>query len=106
MTETTGILHDAQVLQLKVWPRLAMPHATSVQIGWSASKRTVEFTAKLGKDKAPKDLVKRLKGLDDSVKGMLGRDVTVVVKVGTKSIFASAGKKKKSSDKAKAARAN
>lgn len=96
LTRTTGVLHEAQVLQLKMWPRLAIPHAESTEFGWDPINRTIEFRARVARgQKPPRDLVKRLKGLDRSVKSLLGTDVVVRVKAGTSVLFTSAGKKEK-----------
>lgn len=40
LTDKTGILHEAQVLQLKLWPYLALrsPPAKSIQIVWDSGE--------------------------------------------------------------------
>lgn len=91
---TGGELLPAQVVNLKYWPRLALSHSTGSECRYDKNARTIEFRVKIGSSKPPKDLRKRLAGLDRSVKEMLGHDVSVTVKVAGKKIFASAGKKK------------
>jgi hypothetical protein len=92
---TTGMLVSAQVLQLHMWKRLALPHAKKVTLAWDKKNRIVEFRPQFGTEPAPKDLAKRLRGLDRSVKDMLGKDVEVRVKTKDSVLFRSAGKKEK-----------
>lgn len=103
VTQTTGVLHEAQVLQLRYWPRIALPHSTSCEIAYFQKEKdevtgaltqrpTIEFRVVLGKAKPPKDLKKRLAGLSRSVKDLLGPDFTVRVKTGKKTIYTSKGK--------------
>jgi hypothetical protein len=90
LTKTTGMLHEAQVLQLKHWPRIAIPHSTYSEFGFSHEKHVVEFRVKT-KGKAPKDLKLRLGGLAESVRDLLGPEYTVRVKDGKKKLFESKG---------------
>ncbi len=95
LRETTGgELLPAQIVNLKYWPRLAMPHSTSSECRYNKDSRTVEFRVKLGKSAAPRDLKKRLAGLDRSVKEMLGHACSVIVRASGKKIFESKGKEK------------
>lgn len=88
VTEMTGALHEAQVLQLKMWPLVAAPHAASSEFTWDGKKKEIDFTLTLNKKKRPpKDLVERFKGFDRSVKAMLGEDWLVRIKVNGAVIF-------------------
>lgn len=97
VTQTTGVLHEAQIVQLRYWPRIAAPHSTSCDIAWSPKdgrkRQCVEFRMKVGAGRPPKDFKARLQGLDRSVKALLGPDTTVRVKVGPKKLFESRGKR-------------
>jgi hypothetical protein len=102
ITQTTGILHEAQIIQLRYWPRIAIPHSISCEVAYFQKEineegevtqvPTIEFRPVLSKAKPPKDLKKRLAGLNRSVKDLLGPNFTVKVKLGKKIIFTSKGK--------------
>lgn len=79
LTKTTGVLHEAQVLQLKYWPYVMAPHAKSIETVVFQEKKEVRFVLKLGKKAPPSDFQARLDALDRSVKTMLGYDWQVVV---------------------------
>lgn len=103
VTQNTGALHEGQVVQLKYWPRIAIPHSTACEIAYFQKERNeagvvtrhpvIEFRMTLGKSKPPKNLKSRLAGLSRSVKDLLGPDFGVRVKVGAKVIYQSKGKK-------------
>lgn len=86
LTETTGALHEAQVFNLKMWGRLAAPHAKSVELAIEMDEKIVEFRLIEAK-KAPKNLKDLLGGLDRSVKFLLGDKWKVVVVKGDKILF-------------------
>lgn len=46
-TQMTGGLHEAQVLQLKIWPRLIFPEATGSSFTWDPEGKTLGFTLNL-----------------------------------------------------------
>lgn len=95
VTKTTGMLHSAQVMHLQAWGQIALPHAKAIDLAWGAETRVIEFRAKASKEKAPRDLKKRLKGLDESLRTLLGEDLTIVVKYGRQTIYTGVPKKKK-----------
>lgn len=95
VSKTTGILHHAQVVHLQAWGQIALPHAKAIDIAWGADLRAIEYRAKVSEDKPPKDLKKRLTGLDESIKTLLGSDIKVTVKFGRQTIYTGAGKVKK-----------
>jgi hypothetical protein len=103
ITQTTGALHEGQVVNMKYWIRIAVPHSTGAEIAYYQKERdektgeitqqpTIEFRVVLGKAKPPKDLKKRLAGLNRSVKDLLGPDFAVRVKSGKATIYESKGK--------------
>lgn len=102
ITQTTGAIHSGQALQMKYWIRIAVSHSTSAEIAYYQKERdevtgevtqqpTIEFRVVV-KGKAPKDLKKRLAGLNRSIKDLLGPDFVVRVKIAKKVIYESKGK--------------
>jgi len=92
LTKTIGALHEAQLLQLRYWPRLALPHSTACEARVDLPGKTVTFIATLGKSKPPADLVARLEGLNRSVKDLLDPEFAVIVETKDgKTIFDSGG---------------
>lgn len=81
-------LHEAQVLQLKIWPLLAAEHASSCRVEVDTIKKVTDFHLKVAKGKkAPLDFKDRLDGLDRSVKAMLGNEWLIRVHVLSKVIY-------------------
>jgi hypothetical protein len=98
MTKTTGILHHAQIVQLKYWPRVVFPHSTAAEVVYyektDTVKPVIEFRLVLGKKtKAPKDMKKRMSVLGGWVRELLGDEFGTKIKVGSKIIFMSRGRK-------------
>ncbi len=114
VTETTGVIHDRQKLQLQMWGPMLLPHAADIEIGvqlpWTENEgtpeavdhdvRVVEFRVAATSRRAPQNLKKRLKTLNEWVKRLLGEKFTVRVLVKGKVIFEGKGKypKKKTND--------
>jgi hypothetical protein len=114
LTETTGVLHEAQKLQLQMWGPMLLPHAADIEVGvqlpWTENEglptqlehdvRIIEFRVIETTGRAPKNLQKRLKTLDEWVKRLLGSRFAVRVLVRGKLIFEGRGKspKKKTND--------
>ncbi len=91
LTKSTGILHEAQVLNLKYWPRIALPHSIDSVCAYDAENKIVEFRMKFGKKKPPSNLKTRMQGLSRSVKDLLGPEHSIVIKDGKKVLFKSDG---------------
>ncbi len=114
LTETTGVIHDAQKVQLQFWGPMLLPHAKDIEVGirlpWvenegtpemvAHNERVVEFRVVQTTKKAPKNLQKRLKTLNEWVKRLLGSAFTVRVLVRGKLIYEGKGKslKKKTNE--------
>jgi hypothetical protein len=114
LTETTGVIHEAQKFQLQCWAQLIFPHGDNIEIGiqlpWTEHEgtpaeihhdiRAVEFRVWKTAGKPPKDLTKRLKALDGWVKRLLGDRFEVRAAVKGKVIFTGKGKplKKKTNE--------
>lgn len=109
ITETTGVLHEAQLTQLKIWGPVLIAHAKDMEIGvalpWTENEgtdkevyhddRVVEFRVKSIRGKPPKNLKKRLKILDGSIKDLLGDRFVTRVTLKGKVIFEGKGIPKK-----------
>lgn len=81
MTETTGVLHDAQVLQLKHWPLLLFEHAKRIFSEVSTNKHSVHLRMTVKDAKEPTDVKDRYVALDTWIKRMLGDHWALVVYV-------------------------
>lgn len=82
LANKTQTLHESQVLQLKMWPFLAVPHAdvvgAHIEVNWNGP--SIQFALhKQKRAKAPKNLNERLVKLDEAVKTLLGNWWTVQV---------------------------
>jgi len=89
-TKTTGMLHDAQVLQLKMWPRVLFQRSTASQIRVDVAKAHLSFDIAVAGGKPIKGVLEpdAPKLLHDWVKSLLGPEWSV-------SIYLSEGKRKK-----------
>ena len=79
-----GVLHEAQIEQLRYWPVVVAPHATSYEVVVADNCPVIEFIFKVAWWRrwfAPRDFKDRIKKLDESVKWLLGDDWCVVVRV-------------------------
>jgi hypothetical protein len=81
MTERFGSLHEAQVLQLKLWPFAVDPGLVSSKANVDMEGKLVEFLWEGGAAKRGPKYQARLKTLDGSVKFLLGDGWTTVVKL-------------------------
>lgn len=79
MTQTTGILHDAQIFQLKMWSMVFSPHVQSCELRIGPEKREIEFHLKT-KGKAPGDFKDRCQMLVQWVQNLLGPEWLVRIK--------------------------
>lgn len=83
-----AFLHEAQVLQLRIWPLLAAQHADSSDFIFDPEKKTIDFYLKISKGKkAAPDFEDKLDGLDRSVRSMLGDEWLIRVRVQNKVIY-------------------
>ena len=93
VTRSTGSLHEAHVVQLKYWPRLAMPDSRRSEFSYDHDGRALTFRVALTWWKRPaRNQKARLDGLARSVRDMLGEDMLVrVVRSDGAPIYESAG---------------
>jgi hypothetical protein len=68
ITESTGVIHEGQVHQLKFWGPLALQHVKEIEIAVKLeAPETVEFRALGVTMEAPPNFNEVLQGLDRSV---------------------------------------
>lgn len=72
LTESTGVLHEAQVLQLKYWPWILFTHISNSVAEVDLERRCVGFRLTIGDEEPPQDLNKRYRVMDEWVKTLLG----------------------------------
>lgn len=86
LTRRLDMLHDAQVLQLKMWPLVLFTHARSAELAVSFENKEVDYIVKT-KGKAPADLKDRFEYLNEWTKWLLGNDWLVKVKIQGKQVY-------------------
>jgi len=89
MTIRTGSIHEAQALQLKMWP-LLIPGVKSSEATVDTERKIVTFSCTGPKRRlATKKLDLTIKNINDWTKQLLWPDTTVIVKINSKVIFDS-----------------
>jgi hypothetical protein len=84
LTAVTGVLHDAQLLQLRMWAGLAFSW-TKWEIRIDVESKTAIFVVE--KKAHPKNMAQLIGGLDRSVQWLLGPDWGVRVTEGNKALY-------------------
>ncbi len=92
MTAVTGILHEAQVMQLKYWP-LMLTHAIKADFSYNFDNKEVIFNLAETEGRTPKDFKKKLGLLAKYTKTLLGDDYRIAVKLNNKEIYSNKGVK-------------
>jgi hypothetical protein len=101
-TMPDGVIHEAQVYQLKQWGPLALQHVEEIEIAVKLEDpQTVEFRAKGVTMAVPENFPQILEGLDRSVKSLLGRHWATKVLVDGAVIFEGQGRPRPKKDLAK-----
>jgi hypothetical protein len=93
-TARYGVLHESQVLQLKLWPRVAYPEATkATETHVDLERRVVKFRLVIPKRKVPKgknaEWAQRASSLIEATHFLLGTDWHVNIYINE---FLSAGR--------------
>lgn len=91
-TSVYGVLHEAQVLQLKIWPRLMFPNATRSSCVVNCEDSSISIEVKL-KGKTARGQAPRTEALARTVQWMLGPQWRVKVLAGKKKLYDLAAKK-------------
>lgn len=89
MTETTGVLHEGQMVQLRIWPGLLFPEAKDfrLKINTPERKMVLELTdVTFGTSKAKKMFPKNMERFIDWCQELLGKRwaISVISKSGDK----------------------
>lgn len=87
LTRTTGALHEAQVLNLKLWPLCVFDMASTSEFTWDPELKSVTFTMSMPKKaKTPKlsVLKERVTILNKWVQALLGDEWMIHVKLAGK----------------------
>jgi hypothetical protein len=90
LTRVTGVLHDAQVQQLKMWP-LLVTHALESQAIFDYEGSAIIFNLLKTEENPPENLEERFKLLAQYTRFLLGDEYTVVVKHEGKQLFREVG---------------
>jgi hypothetical protein len=87
LTKRMGVLHEAQVLQLKMWPLTLFTHAKKTEERVNLETKEIDFDILQTKGKKPTDLKERFEALDKWTRWLLGDDWVVRVRERGKVIF-------------------
>lgn len=85
-TSVYGALHEAQVLQLKLWPRVAIPNSKSSEAHVNCETSFVKIIAKTV-GKSDKKQPERTEALARSIQWMLGDQWYVMIFDGPKKLY-------------------
>jgi hypothetical protein len=83
--ESTGALHEAQVLQLEGWAKVAYP-AKSVELRLDIPSKVCEFHLKLKPKSKVKSMAKKRAWMLSGIKWLLGEQWTIKVYNGKKAL--------------------
>lgn len=84
-TRLTGGLHEAQVLQLKMWPMVAFDHIVGSSFTWDPKTKVIKFKLELPKRGATKKLAwwkERVTAVQGWVHQLLGDEWQIQVEAG------------------------
>lgn len=76
MTRRSGVLHDAQVTQLKLWPRVIIPGCLKSEAAVSTQDGTVTFRLSI-RGRQAKGFAEGVKRVADGVQWLLGDEYSV-----------------------------
>lgn len=81
ITATMGVLHEAQVLQLKWWPLTLFTHARKCEERINIERKEIDFVILQTKGQPPKDIKKRYEAIVEWTKWLLGSEWTVRIRL-------------------------
>lgn len=87
LTARMGVLHEAQVFQLKMWPLVLFTHARKCEERVNIDGKEIDFVILQTKGKVPEDMEARMNALVDWTKWLLGDDWMVKVKLREKTLL-------------------
>jgi len=88
MTLRTGAIHDAQALQLKMWPTL-IPGVFKSEARVDVEKKMVMFVCESNANRPTKARRLLFENIDKWVKNILWNETHVVIKINNKKVFDS-----------------
>jgi hypothetical protein len=91
MTIRTGSIHEAQALQLKMWP-LLIPNVVKAEAKVDAERKIVSFICESTSNRATKKVTNTCKHIAEWTKQLLWAETTVTIKINDKLIFDSRNK--------------
>lgn len=86
LTETTSIIHDAQVIQLQGWVRLAFKGVTKIELRFDFTGKVCEYHLTMAPRIKVKSTSAKKKWLTKNVQFLLGEDWRVVLYKGEKKL--------------------
>ncbi len=87
LTRATGCLHEAQLLQLRMWPYFLYPKVKiKYELRIDQDSKTVEYALKFP-GKAPSDLKQKGQELEEVFQWLLGVEWLLKLSVGPKVVF-------------------
>lgn len=89
LTSRLGVLHDAQVLQIKMWFLLSVEHCQSYTLEVDLDNSEIQYTITKTQGAIKKDFEFRSQMLAYSIKWLLGNDWIVRIKHGKKTLYIS-----------------
>lgn len=89
-TRLTGALHEAQVLQLKMWPMVVFDTASASRFTWDPEGKVVTFTVTIKNQKLAW-WKQRVTILNEWVQTLLGKDWVIRVQAGKKTFAGQRG---------------
>ena len=90
LTRTTGVLHEAQIQQLRMWPHFMFPKLKH-ELRVNLDTKTIEYSLKFS-GKMPAKIQEKLKDLEAGIAWLLGGEWALKVFVGSTAIFKGARK--------------
>jgi hypothetical protein len=85
VTRNTGILHESQVVNLKMWP-LVFLNCTSSECHFNYETKTVIYKLTKLKGRKPANLLARYKHLVGATQRLLGEEYAVTIKLDGKKV--------------------
>lgn len=86
MTVRTGMIHEAQALQLRNWP-LLIPSVSKAEARVDTENQTVTFACKAGRVYTNKKTKLLYKNISEWVRQLLWPETRVVVEINGKKVF-------------------
>ena len=90
MTIRTGSIHEAQILQLKMWP-LLIPNVTKAAFSIDTDRKLVSFKCESSSNRVTKKVKLTCKNMSEWTKQLLWNETAVTISINEKHVFDSRG---------------